>query len=194
MRLIALAILVLVTGHCPAPAAAQQQASRDMVQMYQRVCARVCATENKQCEGKPAPDKAACDTSYVGCHIGCTQCVGEFAACMRRQGSDFAVCDKEFAPCAKAKLQARRKERPLIRFRGGDGSSQATAVMIEGAQNEPEGITAESLWILKHHEGWRKAHQALIHGGSRSFDAIDYETPDGKHTVWFDITSFFGKM
>jgi hypothetical protein len=192
MRLVAFALIAV--GASLSSASAQQQPSLAMAQMYQRVCGRVCATENKRCEEKPNADIAACDTLYVGCHIGCTRCVGEFSACSRRPGANTASCDNEFAPCTKAKLQARGKDRPLIRFRGGDGSDQATAIVVDGAQNEMEGITAESLWILKHHEGWRKTHQALIRAGSRSFDAIDYDSPDGKHTIWFDITSFFGRM
>ena len=68
-------------------------------------------------------------------------------------------------------------------------------MLIEGARNEEEGIVAESYWISRNRPGWRKGDQALINGNGRQFDRIIYASPDGKQTtIFFDITSFFGKM
>ncbi len=178
-----------------ASALAQQQGGPDlMVRANQQVCARACAAQNKQCEEKERASQPVCDTRYIGCYIDCTGCVGQFGRCMRQADADAKACNDAFIACARTSLQARRDDRKPIRFTGGDGSSRQAAIVIDGARNEVEGINAENLWVLKHQPGWRKAHQSLIQAGSRAFDAIEYEAPDGKHTLWFDITSFFGKM
>lgn len=80
-------------------------------------------------------------------------------------------------------------------FEGGDGSSIEQAVVIENAKNEEEGVDAEAKWIRKVHPGWRKGNQALLNEKGKSYDQIEYATPDGKTmTVYFDITDFFGKF
>ncbi len=192
MRRCSIALLALLGSL--ASALAQQQGGPDlMVRANQQVCARACAAQNKQCEEKERATQV-CDTRYIGCYIDCTGCVGQFASCMRKADADAKACNDTFIACARTSLQARRDDRKPIRFTGGDGSSRQTAIVIEGARNEVEGINAENLWVLKHQPSWRKAHQSLIQAGSRAFDAIEYEAPDGKHTLWFDITSFFGKM
>jgi hypothetical protein len=82
-----------------------------------------------------------------------------------------------------------------LRFEGGDGSSIEKAVIIKNAKNESEGVDAESKWIHKVHRGWRKGRQALLMQDGKSYDRIEYTTPDGtKKTIFFDITEFFGKF
>ena len=82
----------------------------------------------------------------------------------------------------------------MIRFSGGDGTAVESAVVIEGARNEDEGIVAESYWASRHHFGWRKGDQSLINHVSRQFDRITYVSPEGVEAVtFFDITAFFGK-
>jgi hypothetical protein len=82
-----------------------------------------------------------------------------------------------------------------LAFEGGDGSSIEQAVVIRNAKNETEGVDAESKWIKKVHPGWRKGNQALLNVKDRSYDQIEYATPDGKaRTIYFDITDFFGKF
>jgi hypothetical protein len=78
-------------------------------------------------------------------------------------------------------------------FEGGEGLSEEAAVKILGAANELEGIQAEHFYIARTHPGWRLRRQHLVHHNKRSFDAIEYDTPDGPRTMWFDITDFFGK-
>lgn len=81
-----------------------------------------------------------------------------------------------------------------IVFEGGDGSSMEKAVIIKNAKNEEEGVESEVLWMKKVHPGWRKGNQALLIKKGKSYDRIEYSSPDGKTmTVFFDITEFFGK-
>ena len=55
-------------------------------------------------------------------------------------------------------------------------------------------LDAEARWIRKTHPGWRKGGQALLGDKGKSYDRIEYATPDGKtKTIFFDITDFFGK-
>jgi len=82
-----------------------------------------------------------------------------------------------------------------LRFEGGDGSSMEKAVIVKNAKNEMEGIDAEAKWIHKLHRRWRKGNQALMRKDGKSYDRIEYTTPDGtKKIIFFDITDFFGKF
>lgn len=98
---------------------------------------------------------------------------------------------------APAKTETSKKK-PLkigkITFEGGDGSSFEEAVVIKGAKDTMEGIEAESKWIEKKHRGWEKGDQALVSKNGKHYDRIEYSTPkDGKKTIFFDITDFYGK-
>jgi hypothetical protein len=80
----------------------------------------------------------------------------------------------------------------LITFEGGDGEAPEHAVVIKGARNGREGVTAESGWIAKTHPDWRMGRQSLI-TGTKTYDRIEYVTPQGRKTIYFDISDFFGK-
>jgi hypothetical protein len=80
-----------------------------------------------------------------------------------------------------------------VAFSGGDGSSFATAIIIEGAKNELDGVGAERTYVAGRH--WREENSALITKGDRSYDINDYRAADGsKHTLTFDVTGFLGKL
>ena len=103
-------------------------------------------------------------------------------------------CENDFATChQKSAATARDTTRPLITFDGGDGDAPERAVIIKGARNGREGITAEAVWVAKNHPAWRKDRQSLI-AGTKSYDRIEYVTPEGRRTIYFDITDFFGKL
>jgi hypothetical protein len=82
-----------------------------------------------------------------------------------------------------------------VHFAGGDGSSQEHAVIVLGA-TEPTGVEAEYLWLRVQYPGYKLIRQGLIQGkDGKSFDILEFSTPDGaKHSVYFDITDYFGKM
>jgi hypothetical protein len=75
-----------------------------------------------------------------------------------------------------------------------DGTSMARAIPIN-APNEKAGVAAEYHWIGEHFPGYKRGGQALLNGNGRYYDAIEIVTTSGEHRkIYFDITSFFGKM
>ena len=155
-----------------------------------------CFTTLDQCLRDDKASPSACPTSAITCFIGCRGCAPIYRAC--RTGTPPGThddCLRRDLACVAEKRKGQEGRTDLIRFSGGDGSSVESAVLIEGARNEEEGIVAESYWISRNRPGWRKGDQALINGNGRQFDRIIYASPDGKQTtIFFDITSFFGKM
>ncbi len=82
---------------------------------------------------------------------------------------------------------------PGISFSGGDGSSQATAIIVK-APDEMSGVHAEHAYLRQHYPGSTEGAQAVLHSKGRDYDTVEITTADGKtKTIWFDITSYFGK-
>lgn len=101
------------------------------------------------------------------------------------------------APPVQKESPAKEKK-PLkmgkITFEGGDGSSIEQAIVIKGAKGEMEGVEAESKWVKKMHRDWTKGKQTLLEKDGKHYDKIDYTTDKGEtHTLYFDISDFFGK-
>jgi hypothetical protein len=67
------------------------------------------------------------------------------------------------------------------------------AVVIKGAKDEEAGVAAESAWMEQKFPGFVKGTQALMNSGGKSYDRIEITTREGKKTIYFDITDFFGK-
>ncbi|MBC8095103.1 MAG: hypothetical protein H7Y43_04760 [Akkermansiaceae bacterium] len=85
-------------------------------------------------------------------------------------------------------------EKAQATFSGGDGSTIKQAVVITEATGVKTGVRAEYGWLHQHYPGYRLRGQGLRHQGGRSYDEMRIVTADGKsRTVFFDITSFFGK-
>jgi hypothetical protein len=79
-------------------------------------------------------------------------------------------------------------------YRGGDGSSIEKAVVIL-APDEQTGVDLEYRWIGEHLGRFRKKGVGLAAYEGRHYDVFTVELPDGsEHTIYFDITSFLGKM
>ncbi len=166
----------------------------DLVPVQLAVCYRICHQEAENCLDRPEAKAPYCDTNEIECAATCWSCMGSFAKCLAEKEQTGVPCNDLVVTCLQDKLAARKPDaRPQITFQG-DGSAQETAVVIGGAQSEFEGIAAEALWIARMHPEWRKSHQALISSGDRHFDLIDYDAEDGHHSVWYDITGFFGKL
>jgi hypothetical protein len=82
-----------------------------------------------------------------------------------------------------------------ISYAGGDGSSFAAAIVIQGAKGELDGVAAERTYVLKFHPGWREENSAVLDKESHTYDLNDYRAGDGsKHSLIFDVTGFFGKF
>ncbi len=84
-------------------------------------------------------------------------------------------------------------EEPAVSYSGGDGSSLEKAVVIK-APNEVSGLKAEQTYISIHYGRYEQVMQGLELKKGRRFDMITFKTEDGKeHTLYFDITGFYGK-
>jgi len=82
-------------------------------------------------------------------------------------------------------------------YTGGSGTSDDSPVVIK-ATDSMSGILAEYAWVQgrfgKINSDWKlvlRSHGAV---GNRHLEKFDIQTSDGrKHTIFFDITSFYGK-
>lgn len=84
---------------------------------------------------------------------------------------------------------------PGIVYAGSDGSSLANAVVIQTELKGSAGVRSEYAWLSQRYPGYKRRLQALLHKGDRSYDRLDITTADGRElSVYFDITSFFGKF
>ena len=81
-----------------------------------------------------------------------------------------------------------------VRFSGGDGSSFGKAVIIQGVRNEREGVAAEYAWLGRNYTGWKLKLQSQVGKKRRSYDIMDISNGSKSVSVYFDITSFFGKF
>ena len=94
-------------------------------------------------------------------------------------------------------------EQPLdtsnVVYKGGDGKSPGSAVLILGTKNERSGIAAEYGWISKLHGernvGWKYGEQSSVMYDGKRMDVIMIHTVPANATVayYFDISDFYGK-
>jgi hypothetical protein len=81
-----------------------------------------------------------------------------------------------------------------IAFKGGDGTSPDTAVIILGAEGSPDGIDAEYSWIETYRTGAEVPGQALIQKGERMYDVLTIRIGGRDEEIFFDIIEFFGNF
>lgn len=85
-------------------------------------------------------------------------------------------------------------------FEGGDGSSLVRAVIITNAKTSYQGIQAETVYLEKTHGirnlDWRMISQDLLEAKNKTYDVLTIEKVASKKEVkvYFDITSFYGKL
>lgn len=85
-------------------------------------------------------------------------------------------------------------EKPQATFSGGDGSSAKQAVIIMDASGEKTGIRAEYIWLHENYPGYRLQKQTLRDINNKTYDEMSIVSADDRpYTIFFDITSFFGK-
>ena len=84
-------------------------------------------------------------------------------------------------------------------YSGGDGSSIENAIIINNAENERNGVAAEYDYIAKKQgvkfTDWKPAGQSTIIEKDKRYDIVTIEIISKKEklTLYFDITSFYGK-
>ncbi|HMO28988.1 hypothetical protein [Enterovirga sp.] len=75
-----------------------------------------------------------------------------------------------------------------------DGLSFERAIPIV-AENSVEGVPKEYEYLRRHYPGWRRTMQALLRHEGRTYDRLTIVSPAREtKDIYFDITSFFGKM
>lgn len=82
-----------------------------------------------------------------------------------------------------------------ITYGGGDGSSAEKAILIIGAKGEADGVDSEYRWIDVHFPGWKHdVSQGTLNPNHRVYDRLEFTDASGnRHTIYFDITDYFGK-
>lgn len=79
-----------------------------------------------------------------------------------------------------------------------NGESIEKAIVID-AENEVTGVLAEYEYLEKRFgkrgKDWKLNMQSLIEKSKKIYDMMDLTLSDGtEKTIYFDITSFFGKL
>ncbi len=87
----------------------------------------------------------------------------------------------------------------MVNFIEKTGESIEDAIVILDAVNSIEGVGAEYEYLSKKFgvqgRDWRLVRQSLMPHSGRHYDRMDIELADHtKKTIYFDITSFFGKF
>lgn len=104
-----------------------------------------------------------------------------------------AIRDKQVAG-EKASDHLRSASNNKVSIYGGDGSSFEKAVIIK-APNTIVGVSAEYQWIRDNLPGWKVIGQALLNDKKKMYDRMECISSNGeKKFIYFEITSFFGKL
>jgi ABC-type glycerol-3-phosphate transport system substrate-binding protein len=77
-------------------------------------------------------------------------------------------------------------------FRGGTSFDNAVIIRVE---KEGPGIEEEYKWLALNYPGYATIRKSRADKGNKHYDIIVIRTKDGRQRdVYFDITSFFGKL
>lgn len=78
---------------------------------------------------------------------------------------------------------------------GGDGSRIEDAVVIDSPADAYAGVRAVYAWLQQRYPASRRVSQAHVEAGGRHYDVLEIADRDGRRRrVYFDITSFYGKL
>jgi len=185
-------------AEAPVDAQAQIQST---AQMLRQRCNGECLKAAQDCRAGKEAAPEVCDTRAILCLVACPSCAGQYPVCRKDQpeggaGSQLSImrCTAQVMEC-RAEARKKAETHGPITFSGGDGKTQASAVVITGARNSPEGVVAELYWAWRNRPELTKTGQALINRDGRRYDLIRNKSPDGAQVeLYFDITDFFGKM
>lgn len=82
----------------------------------------------------------------------------------------------------------------MIKYKGGNGTSEQEAVIILNVNNEFEGVDAEYDYMEDKYEQYELVSQEFIDKDDKQFDVLNIQLLDGTgKVVWFDISGFYGK-
>ena len=81
-----------------------------------------------------------------------------------------------------------------VGYKGGDGLTCESRVVIRGARGEQQGVAAEHAGLRRKYPGHKVNGQALMECQEHATDKLSITTADGRDVdVHFDISDFFGK-
>ena len=80
-----------------------------------------------------------------------------------------------------------------IQYTGGDGSTVARAIVIDGAQGEDDGVKAEYDWLAANRAGWKLTDQELFFSGGKPYDVLSLIKSGERSQVFFDISGYSGR-
>jgi hypothetical protein len=102
----------------------------------------------------------------------------------------ITACASRRQPSSSAPPQS-----PLLAIDARDGRSFRSSVIIR-ERNELQGVLAEHRWILNNFPpASQVTRQSLIYHDGKPYDMIQVKEANGrKRDVYFDISSFFGKL
>jgi len=76
----------------------------------------------------------------------------------------------------------------------GDGQTVDQAIIVCGAQDERDGVSAESAFLRVTFPGYKFLSQSLMTANGDTYDKYVIQLASGqKRIVFFNITEFFGK-
>ena len=79
-----------------------------------------------------------------------------------------------------------------ITYAGGDGSTEAKAVLIQGADSDSAATHSEYVYLAEHFPKYKMIMQSLLNDNKKYYDRLDFADADGKkHSIYFDITASF---
>jgi hypothetical protein len=104
------------------------------------------------------------------------------------------IRQNSFAAIAGLFLTLASAAQAEITFTGGDGSTPARAIIIEGAAGSSDGVASEYDWVAANRPGARVVGQALVQDGDKVYDLLTVQSGDRTEEIYFDITGFFGNF
>jgi hypothetical protein len=75
----------------------------------------------------------------------------------------------------------------------GDGRTQDNAIVILGAEDNEDGVNYEYRILQAMFKEYEIISQTLIFDDNKIFDLIKITSDGIFHTIWFDITDFYGR-
>jgi hypothetical protein len=109
------------------------------------------------------------------------------------EGADRAGADRAGADALPRALPG-----TPITFGGGDGATQASAVVIQGAPDHMAGVQSEYRYLALRFGPrggrWQVQRQALVQEGGGTYDVLDLLVDGRPQSIWFDIGAFWGRF
>jgi ABC-type glycerol-3-phosphate transport system substrate-binding protein len=110
----------------------------------------------------------------------------------------FFVLTIFIGACSSSKKTTATKKVPSVTITQADilkgGTAFENAVIMK-VENERTGVQEEYKWLAENYPGYANIKQSQISRGNRHYDIFKIRTKNGQlKEIYFDITSFYGKL